>query len=98
MSRHEPLRLRIYGESIKLRRHQWEELLDDMRPEADNARRIRELLAYAPPRTYDGDCAPDCASCNDTGYAENSYDACPACVDDPRDSDHLGLETRPWAR
>lgn len=32
---------------------------------------LREAEGYAP---------PDCEKCGDTGYAENSYDDCPACT------------------
>lgn len=40
-----PLTLRMLGDNVTLRRHQWAELLDSLDSASDLARRVRELLA-----------------------------------------------------
>lgn len=44
----EELTLRIWGENIKLDRDTWIEMLDDLRPESENATRVLELIAGGP--------------------------------------------------
>lgn len=45
MHPHDKISIRIYGQTITLWRMQWGEMLDDMLPDCENARRIREHLA-----------------------------------------------------
>ena len=41
---HLELPMRIYGDNLRLTRNQWEQMLEDMIPTCENARRIRRNL------------------------------------------------------